>query len=303
VGWGLVAVVLVRAAIVTVCGYAWALLHRDVWHLPATVWPLLRWVREGINVLLPVGTVGGEIVGARLLTFWGVAGGLAAAGVLVDLLVQAIGQTLFTLAGVVLVLRIPGAEVLAEVAIGGLILAFAGLGGFFLVLRRNGAEWLHGLITKAVAKWSDSATARALDVAGPKLVDGLDAIWRRPRLVGASLGVHVAGWLMGTLEIWIAMTCMGHPVSWTDALILESIGQAIRGAAFPVPGGVGVQEGGFLVVGNILGLDPQSSIALSFVKRVPDVVLGLPALLAWHTIEHRQRAAGVGPADGARKPG
>ena len=34
------------------------------------------------------------------------------------------------------------------------------------VLRRNGAEWLHGLITKAVAKWSDSATARALNSCG-----------------------------------------------------------------------------------------------------------------------------------------
>ena len=49
---------------------------------------LLRFVREGINVLLPVASVGGDVVGGRLLTFWGVSGALAAASILVDMLFQ-----------------------------------------------------------------------------------------------------------------------------------------------------------------------------------------------------------------------
>ena len=42
---------------------------------------LLRLVREGINVLLPVASVGGDVVGGRLLTFWGATGALGPRGV------------------------------------------------------------------------------------------------------------------------------------------------------------------------------------------------------------------------------
>ena len=52
----------------------------------------LRFVREGVNVLLPVASVGGEVVGGRLLTFWGVAGSLAAASLLADMLIQVATQ-------------------------------------------------------------------------------------------------------------------------------------------------------------------------------------------------------------------
>jgi glycosyltransferase 2 family protein len=37
-------------------------------------------------------------------------------------------------------------------------------------------------------------------------------------------------------------------------MILESAALAIRGAAFLVPGAVGVQEGGYILLGNLLGI-------------------------------------------------
>jgi hypothetical protein len=70
---------------------------------------------------------------------------------------------------------------------------------------------------------------------------------------------------------------------------------AIRGAAFAVPGGFGVQEGGLVLLGHLMGLAPETALALSLVKRVPDVALGLPGLAAWHWIEVRQLL-------GARRP-
>src|SRR5256885_1225509 len=71
VGWGLAAVVFVRACIVVLNGTAWAYLLGGAKRLPTHVGVLLRWIREAINVVLPVANVGGEIIGARLLTFWG----------------------------------------------------------------------------------------------------------------------------------------------------------------------------------------------------------------------------------------
>jgi uncharacterized membrane protein YbhN (UPF0104 family) len=78
---------------------------------------------------------------------------------------------------------------------------------------------------------------------------------------------------------------MGIDAGFGTALILESLSQALRGAAFPVPGAIGVQEAGMVVLGRLLGLEPEAALALSFVKRVPDVVIGLPALWAWHVME------------------
>lgn len=289
VGWGLALVVLVRAAILTVCGGAWSLLQRDAWGLDPLVWVLLRWVREGINVLLPVATVGGEIIGARLLTFWGVSAGLAGAGILVDLLVQAVAQAIFALMGVALVARVEGAGAVADFALAGIGVAFVALLGFFVTLRFDGVGKLERFVVAQAAKWSSGGMGEKLAINPLRLADGLASIWRRPVLVGGSLLVHVAAWLIGVLEIWIALRWMGHPVSLADALILESIGQAVRGAAFPVPGALGVQEGGFVLLGQLLGIDPQTAIALSFVKRVPDIVLGLPALFAWHSLEGRKK--------------
>ena len=36
--------------------------------------------------------------------------------------------------------------------------------------------------------------------------------------------------------------------------MLESLGQAIRGAAFAIPGALGVQEGGYLLLAPLVGL-------------------------------------------------
>ncbi len=45
--------------------------------------------------------------------------------------------------------------------------------------------------------------------------------------------------------------------------MLESLSQAIKSAAFPVPSGLGVQEGGFVLLGSLFGIDPGTALALS----------------------------------------
>jgi len=68
-------------------------------------------------------------------------------------------------------------------------------------------------------------------------------------------------------------------------IALESLIFALRGAAFVVPGAIGVQEAGYVLLGPLLGLDPQAAVALSLIKRARDVVIGLPSLVAWQAVE------------------
>jgi hypothetical protein len=111
------------------------------------------------------------------------------------------------------------------------------------------------------------------------------------------LGVlfHLFAWITATVEVWLALRLMGHPVALWEALAYESLVQAIKGAIFMVPWSAGVQEGSYVLIAAAFGVTPESALALSLLKRARDIVLGVPALLAWQFLEggrlHRRRRA------------
>ena len=117
----------------------------------------------------------------------------------------------------------------------------------------------------------------------------LDNLYRERGRLAVSAIWRVAERLAKAGEIWLALWLMGHPVSLVEALILESLTQAVRAAAFMVPGGVGVQEGGLVLIGSVLGLSPNLSLALSLAKRFRELILGLPGLIGWQLLERRHR--------------
>ena len=60
----------------------------------------------------------------------------------------------------------------------------------------------------------------------------------------ASTVVHWPAGSIGVAEVLIVFAFMGHPISIAEALVIESLLHAIRGAAFAIPGALGAQEGG-----------------------------------------------------------
>jgi hypothetical protein len=86
---------------------------------------------------------------------------------------------------------------------------------------------------------------------------------------------------------------MSQPAGLREALLLEGLGQAVRSAAFAVPGALGVQEGGYVLIGGMFGLSPQLALALSLIKRVRELLLGLPGLAAWQLLEGRRLWVGI----------
>ena len=55
----------------------------------------------------------------------------------------------------------------------------------------------------------------------------------------------------------------------------------MRALGFAVPGALGVQEAGNILVCGWVGIGPQVAIELSLLKRIREVALGIPGLLAW----------------------
>lgn len=251
-------------------------------------WFLIRWIREAVNSLLPVAQLGGNILGIRLLMQRGVPGPLAGAGTTLDLTIEAVTQAFFTIAGfAALALTSPDQGWMDWVS-GALVLLVLGVVGFIAAQRAGLMRLIEG-------------AARLLRRVFPGLpieaVEGLHAelmrLQGKPGALAAASSIHLAAWLAGTLETWLALWAMGvqvggSPVGWEAAFVIESLGQAARSAGFAVPGALGVQEAGLVLIGGLFGLTAEEAIALSMVKRARELLVGLPGLVAWQALEGRR---------------
>ena len=257
-GWATAVVVALRLLAVTLAGLTWWLLFPAHPRPHASVCGLLRIVREGANTLLPLAQIGGDVIGARLLTFWHIPGPLAAATVIVDVLAQAGTQFLFALVGFALVIAHGvGGTFIHDLAWALAAGAFA-LVGFYLAQRHWGERVVNAALKRLARgrEWQINGTFETL-------FRELRAVHRRRLSLSAAIVCHLAVWFIGALEVWVTLRAMGYSISYSDAVAIESLAQAARGAAFVVPGAVGVQEGGLIVLCALFGVPANAALALS----------------------------------------
>ena len=285
-GWATAVVVALRLLAVTLAGLTWWLLFPAHPRPQAYVCALLRIVREGANTLLPLAQIGGDVIGARLLTFWHISGPLAAATVIVDVLAQAGTQFLFALVGFALVISHGVGDSFVHDLAWALAAAALALTGFYVAQRHGGEKLLNALLKRLARgrEWQINGTFEAV-------FRQLHAVYGRRRRLAATVICHFAVWFIGACEVWVALTAMGYKIDYADAVAIESLAQAARGAAFAVPGGVGVLEGGLVVLCALYGVPAHSALALALMKRAADLLVGVPGLIAWHTLETRRLAA------------
>jgi uncharacterized membrane protein YbhN (UPF0104 family) len=91
--------------------------------------------------------------------------------------------------------------------------------------------------------------------------------------------------------VLIVLRCMGLHASVGEALVIESLIQAVRGAAFAVPSALGAQEAGLILLCGIFQIPSDQALALSFIKRAADLVIGVPGLIALQILEGRRFSA------------
>lgn len=236
-----------------------------------------RWIGESVNGLLPVLQVGGNVVKAQLVAARGVDAATAGATVVVDVMLMVSSQVVFTVLGTVVLVALAGGTELAGRALTGAAAMAMLVAGFFAAQQRG----MFGGLARRLGGLFGSAPGGAFTLNATALDAAVRALYRQPRAVVAGGAWHLTSWIVGAGEVWLALRFLGHPVGFEQALLLESLGQAVRTAAFLVPGALGVQEGGYLVLGSVLGLAPETALALSLAKRVREIVLGVPGLVAW----------------------
>jgi putative membrane protein len=239
-------------------------------------------VRDAVDRLLPVASVGGSVVGVRLLQWRGISGAVAGATVIVEILLTLVAVYLFTALGLVM---------LAEHGAAGhqyhrVVLVFLlslPVPAVMMAILKNGAflKRVKALIHSWVGEGAMSRATESVD-------REVRALLYRPRALIFAGALQLVALVSGAFEIWFALWLFDHPVSIGAAVMLESMTQAIRHVAFVVPAGLGVQEAGLVLFGHIVGISGEMALAVGMVKRIRELAWGLPTLIGWQWAEGRR---------------
>ena len=216
---GLFAIIGVHLLQVVASGHAWWLVQST--STPVNRWPCywLRLIREGINNLLPITQVGGEVVAVRLLVKRGVAVELAGAAILFDLALEVSSQIFFAILALGLLYQF--FAVPTELRSLAIMVIAAGLAlsiGVF-TLSRTLPSRLMVRLRHILCPW-----AGKIGLHLETLYNALAITGRHGKNLAGGFLFHLASWLGGTLEVYLILNLIGVPASLLESLIIESLG-------------------------------------------------------------------------------
>ncbi len=241
---------------------------------------LMRMVGAAFNFVTPLASLGGEPIKAMLLrNHYGISYRDAGISIVLAKTADVIGLVLFlTMGFVVLTFSAKVGTTYKAIAGAGLLALTISIAGFFLVQRYK--------ITSASAGWLSHTSM------GEKLRHVLELIHdledklvhfyteHRPRFL-LTLMLAFLNWSLGTIEIYLVMQFLNHPVSFAEALIIESFAQLVRAGTFFIPANLGAQEGAFFLICNAITGIPTLGVAVAMIRRCREIVWISVGLFIW----------------------
>jgi putative membrane protein len=244
----------------------------------------MRWIGESVSTLVPSASVGGDVIRARLVALRGGSIPIAAASVLVDITLGVFVQIVFTLLGLTLIVTSTGHQSFVRPTLMGAVIGVLAIVGFYLVQRLG----MFRFIGTMISRLANAEDWHSLVHSGHTLDEAIRLQYARRWGVIGCCAWTALSLILGSGEIWIALHALGLGATVVNSVILQSMVLTIRSAMFPIPGALGVQEGGYVMVGNLLGIPGDAAFALSLIARVRELIVGIPGLIAWQLIEARR---------------
>jgi putative membrane protein len=276
--WRIPVLILPYALVALLDGAGWR------YSFPGRLPPLLqttavRLAGEAVNVTTPTATIGGEPVKAWLMTRAGVPLEEGLVSVVIAKTALVIGHLGFLALGLALAAWLaPAPPALLTVMATLTGVGVLAVGGFVWAQQRG----LFGASSRILG-WLGLGGALAAQL--HDLDRQLRAFYRDHRgRPGLAVLYHFLGWVAGSVEVWVALTALGAPVSFATAVVIEAFATAIRSATFLIPASLGVQEGGFVGIFAGFGLAAESGLAFGLIRRIRELVwsiVGYGILIAW----------------------
>ena len=116
-----------------------------------------------------------------------------------------------------------------------------------------------------------------------------------PAAFWGSLFLNIATHLLAITEVYLILLFLGAHVSFVGALILESLTKLINVIGAVNPGNLGTYEGGNMVIGKLVGLNPAQGLTLGLCRRFRAIFWAILGgfCLAWYSRSNAQARADV----------
>ena len=242
-----------------------------------------QWIGRAINTLLPVASIGGDVVKARALILWGADPHHASAAAVVDKTIDVITIVLWGLIGIALLAAMALDDGLATGSLIGLLALGVGVFGFIAVQRAG----MFGYLARLAYRLTGSHAAGRLVGMAEEVDRVIRDLYAQRRRLAAAIVWRMAALIWQSGEVWLAAYLLGHPIGIIEAVMLKSLSNTVSDAAFVIPNSYGIQEGAFVLLGGLIGLAPDVSLAVSLAIRIRELLIDVPGLIAWQVVEGR----------------
>jgi uncharacterized protein (TIRG00374 family) len=267
IGWRFAIIVALEGLIQVACARTW-------WHLfPARARRgcfarlcFIQFAGNALNNTTPGAPIGGEAVKAMLLKErFPLA--LTTATLLGARLAQALARVLFLVFGVAAAGQLVKFERLpVQALIGGFALILAGLIAFMALQLRGLAAPLSAVLgwLRLPQGWIEQARRRLA-----RVDERLGNLYRTQRMdFAAAIGFALAGLAIGVIQVWLLLGWIGLTRSWPASLAIEAFSVLINLVSFAIPGSLGMQEGGKVLIFGALGMPLSAGLTVGLVFRV-----------------------------------
>ena len=242
------------------------------------------WMGDSVNLLLPVATIGGDLVKVRQLVRYSVPSVDAVTSIVLDKTVHLISVLLWALVGLVALVSIDVPSKSIMTVLIGLSVFAVGLAAIVVIQWAGAIGWSANFAAKISQKyWIQNFVDSAANVDAQ-----LSDAYRRPNAMFKGTALKLCARMVMAGEVWLAAYLMGYPIGVLESIVLKSLSVAIRNAAFVVPGALGIQEGSFIVLGAIIGLPSDLMLSVSLATRLRELVASVPGILVWQYAEGRK---------------
>lgn len=273
VGWGIGAILAIYLVAFVLDSVSWQLALLPLNFNPSNIYRIwkIRMVGEAVNHATPLATMGGEPVKAVLLKRrFGIGYREGTASLIIAKTTNLLALIVFLAAGFCLMLATEALPASYNIVAGAGLFAFTAVIILFFLVQRYKISSLAGtwMARMRLGRFLEGLLHHIHD-----MEDRLIHFYtrHRRRFIFACF-LAMANWMVGALELYVTLFFLGHPVTFSEAWIIEAIAQLVRSGTFFIPASLGFQEGAFLIVIGAMTGQGVLGLAVAMIRRFREIV-------------------------------
>jgi glycosyltransferase 2 family protein len=255
----------------------------------------VRWAGESVNNLVPSALVGGEAVKVCLLRAQGFAAAEGATSAILSKTAQTLAQMVFVFTAAIILLEFVQGQ---PARFGVLVIVLGGLSAVTVLF------WVQRFGVFRALLWLAKALPKRYQLPPESQSQWLEVdqtilgFYRsQPRRFYRSTALYLCGWLLDCLEIYLVAHLLGVPITWTQALVVEGFTGMAKALGMWVPGSLGVQESGIVLMGRMVGLPDTFCATYALLRRARELIFAATGLAFLYADRTLRVTAGAGRSE------